>query len=146
MLVTVEELGKTELYPEIINRIVRGDPRDAEQHILDAEDIAKGYMSKYDTDAIFGTEISDPTFPSRSIKKVVKAIAAWFLVKKANPNVNIELFHEDFVWAIDWLKDLQAGNINPSLPYKPDDPDTPEDESLGQVWWDSNVKRKQNFD
>lgn len=145
MLVTIKDLTATELYPEIVNRIVRNDLKDAEQHILDAEDIAKGYMSKYDVDAIFGTEITESTFPSRSVKKIVKAIASWFLIKKANPNIDMELFHADFVWAIDWLKDLQKGDINPQLPYKKDNPDTPDDESVSDVSWSSNIKRVNSF-
>ncbi|MFV0313272.1 MAG: phage protein Gp36 family protein [Dysgonomonas sp.] len=149
MLVTVEELGKTSLYPELIKKITRDDQEAAELQILAAESLVKSYMSKYDLDAIFGTTESEPTFKGSDvnlIKKVVKIIASYYLVRLSNPNVNIELYRADYEDAIDWLKDLQAGSVNPSLPYRPDDPDTPEDESAGDVWWGSNVKRKQNFD
>lgn len=149
MLVTVEEVGKTSLYPELIKKITRDDHVAAELQILAAESLVKSYMSKYDLDAIFGTTESEPTFKGSDvnlIKKVVKIIASYYLVRLSNPNVNIELYRADYEDAIDWLKDLQAGNVNPKLPYLPDDPDTPEDESAGDVWWNSNVKRKQNFD
>lgn len=149
MLVTVEDLGKTSLYPELIKKITRDDQEAAELQILAAEALVKSYMSKYDLDAIFGTTESEPTFKGSDvnlIKKVVKIIASYYLVRLSNPNVNIELYRADYEDAIDWLKDLQAGNVNPKLPYLPDDLDTPEDESAGDVWWNSNVKRKQNFD
>lgn len=146
MLVKVTDLEKTELYPEIIKKIVRDNSEDAKEFILDAEDLAKGYLSKYNLKAIFGTDTEEPTYIDRGLKKQIKAIAAWYLVKKANPNVNIELFRIDYEDAIKWLEGVQGGTINPTLPYQPDDPDTPEDEGMGQVWWGSNIKRKQNFD
>lgn len=146
MLVKVTDLEKTELYPEIIKKIVRDNLDDAKDFILDAEDMAKGYLSKYDLTAIFGTDTEEPTFRNRALMKQVKAISSWYLVKKSNPNVNIELFRIDYEDAIKWLEGVQGGSINPTLPYQPDDPNTPEDEGMGQVWWGSNIKRKQNFD
>lgn len=146
MLVKVTDLEKTELYPEIIKQIVRDDLEEAKEYILDAEDMAKGYLSKYDLVAIFGTETEEPTFRNRALMKTIKSIAAWYLIKKSNPNVDIELFRIDYEDAIKWLEGVQGGTINPTLPYQPDDPNTPEDESQGQVWWGSNIKRKNNFD
>lgn len=149
MIVTIEELGKTSLYPEIIAKITRGDNQAAELQILAAESLVQSYMSKYDLEAIFGTTDSEPTFKGSDvnlIKKVIKIIASYYLVRLSNPNVNIELYRADYEDALDWLKDLQKGEVNPNLPYKPDNPDTPDNESLGDVWWGSNIKRKQNFD
>lgn len=148
MLVSVEELGKTELYPEIIKQITRNNNEDAELQILAAESFVRSYMSKYDVNAIFGTVDNEPTFKGADvvlIKKIIKIIASYYLVRKANPNVNIELFKDDHDKALDWLKDLQRGDANPDLPYKPDNPTTPEDESMGNVYWGSNVKRVNSF-
>jgi len=50
-------------------------------------------------------------------KRQIKTIAAWFLIKRANPNVNTELFYDDYKNAIKWLEDVQAGKINLGLPY-----------------------------
>jgi phage gp36-like protein len=142
MIVTVEDLAKTELYPEIIDEIVRENLEDAKEFILDAEDIARGYLSKFDLEKIF----SDATIRTDGgLKKVIKSIASWYLVKKANPNVNIELFRVDYEDAIKWLQAVQAGNLNPDLPYKEDDPDTPDDESNRDVYWKSNIKRTNFF-
>lgn len=140
MLVTVEELGKTSLYPEIINKITRDDRQAAELQILAAESLVKSYISRYDLDAIFGTTESPPTFTGSDvnlIKKIIKIIASYYLVRLSNPNVNIELYRSDYEDAIDWLRELQDGNVNPTLPYGSD---------TGDAWWASNVKRKQNFD
>lgn len=148
MLVTIQELGKTSLYPEIIDKITRGDNEAAELQILAAESLVRSYMSRYDTGAIFGTASEPPTFNGAEvelIKKTVKIIASYYLVRMANPNVNIELFRADYEDALSWLKELQAGNVNPELPYRPDDPDTEIDESAGDVYWNSNFKRIQHF-
>lgn len=145
MLVTVQELGQTSLYPEIINNITRANPSSAELQISAAESLVKSYMSRYDINAIFGTDTEPPGFIDEHIKKLVKIIASYYLVRMANPNVNIELFRADYEDAIAWLNLLQAGKVNPNLPYAPN-PDTPGDESNGTgVWWDSNIKRHNFF-
>jgi len=77
MLVTVEELSMTSLYPEIIKAITRDNAQAAEMQILAAESLTRSYMSKYDCDAIFGTADKKPTYKGASlelIKKVIKII------------------------------------------------------------------------
>jgi len=145
MLVSVEELSKTSLYSEIIQRITRGDQEAAELQILAAESLVRSYMSRYDNDAIFGTDISEPTYTGAEvelIKKMVKIIASYYLVRLANPNVNIELFRADYEDALKWLKDLQSGLVNPNLPYKPD-PSV--DTVTGGVWYNSLPKQTNFF-
>lgn len=148
MLVTVNELEKTELYPEIIQAITRRDNSAAELQILAAESLVRSYMSRYDKAAIFGTAEAEPTFRGADlelIKKVVKTIASYYLVRKANPNVDIELFRLDYQDAIVWLERLQEGKVNPDLPYVKDDPETSIDESATELSWKSNLKRKNHF-
>jgi hypothetical protein len=148
MLVSIEELGKTSLYPEIIAAITRDDSQSAELHILAAEALVRSYLSKYDTVAIFGTETEAPTYTGASvelIKKMIKIVASWYMVRMANPNVDIELYRLDYEDAVKWLSDLQKGNVNPDLPYKPDDPETPADESGEDVFWASCSKRTNHF-
>lgn len=148
MIVTVEELSQTSLYPEIIKAITRDNTQAAELQILAAESLTRSYMSKYDCDAIFGTVDKEPTYKGAAlelIKKVIKIIASYYLVRLANPNVDLELFRLDYQDALDWLKDLQKGDVAPDLPYKPDDPNTPNDESGDSVAWNSNIKRNNHF-
>ena len=148
MIVTIEELSQTSLYPEIIKAITRDNTQAAELQILAAESLTRSYMSKYDCDAIFGTVDKEPTYKGAAlelIKKVIKIIASYYLVRLANPNVDLELFRLDYQDALDWLKDLQKGDVAPDLPYKPDDPNTPNDESGDSVAWTSNIKRNNHF-
>lgn len=142
MLVTVQDLGKSDLYPEIIDKITRGNSSDAELQLATAEDIVKGYLSKYDLTAIFGTATTQPTFESLSVKRIIKTIAAWFLIKRANPNVNTELFYDDYKNAIKWLEDVQEGKINLQLPFAPV---TPETEANDGVYFNSLPKQTNFF-
>ncbi|MDR1199047.1 MAG: DUF1320 domain-containing protein [Prevotellaceae bacterium] len=147
MLVTIEELGKTSLYPETIQRITRNDNEAAELQILAAESLVRSYMSKYDCSAIFGTAETQPAFNGSDvelIKKIVKIIASYYLVRLSNPNVKIELFRADYEDALDWLKDLQAGNVNPDLPYRPDD-ESQDGGANSDVYWNSLPKQNNFF-
>lgn len=145
MIVTVAELGKTSLYPEIINKITRNDNSAAELQILAAEEYARSFLFKYDLTAIFGTETEAPTHPSELIKRIVKTIASYYLVRMANPNVQIELFRADFEDVKTLLEDLRDGKNNSGLPYAPDNADTPEDEGNSDIYYSSNPKRTNHF-
>ncbi|MBY0244997.1 MAG: hypothetical protein K2Q03_06060 [Sphingobacteriaceae bacterium] len=152
MLVQPNELN-SELYPEIINEITRNNPNEVLLQLKAAEDFIKGYLFKYDLTALFGTDTQAPTYVDESLKKCVKIVASYWLVRKANPNANIQLFADDFSLMIGnnkepgWLIDVKNGNINPNWPYKIDDPNTPSDESkdANPVFWNSNYKRTNRF-
>lgn len=146
MIVTVEELGQTSLYPEIIDTITRGDQEAAELQILAAESLCKSYLFKYDLKAAFGEAGEPPAIQCEMLKKIVKMIASYYLVRLANPNVDLELYRLDYQLAIDMLKDIRDGKNNlVELPYAKDDPETEDDESDGSVAWSSNPKRIQHF-
>jgi hypothetical protein len=153
MLVQPEELI-TELYPEIINEITRNNSGEVLLQLKSAEDFVKGYLFKYDLKALFGTATEAPTYVDESLKKCVKIVASYWLVRKANPNVNLEIFADDFSLMIGtnkepgWLIDVKNGNINPDWPYKTNDPATPdvdESEAVNPVFWASNYKRTNRF-
>ena len=158
MLVQPAEL-ETELYPEVMIAITRNQPEQVIAQIKAAEDYCKSYLFKYDLKALFGDDttspITAPTVIDENLKKTIKIIASYWLVRKANPNVNLDLFRDDWELMIGnkevpgWLYDIKEGNINPDWPYKVviDDPATPDDESLNAspVFWASNHKRTQRF-
>lgn len=153
MLVQPNELI-TELYPEIVNEITRNNSDEVLLQLKSAEDFIKGYLFKYDLKALFGTPTEPATFIDESLKKCVKIVASYWLVRKANPNVNLEVFADDFALMIGtnkepgWLIDVKNGNINPEWPYKIDDVTTPDvDESKvdNPVFWASNYKRTNSF-
>lgn len=146
MIVTIEELGQTSLYPEIIDTITRGNEEAAELQILATESLCKSYLFKYDLKAAFGTDSEPPTASCGMLKKIVKTIASYYLVRLANPNVDLEVFRLDYQLAIDMLKDIRDGKNNLiELPYAKDDPDTLDNEADGSVAWNSNTKRINHF-
>lgn len=143
MLVSIEDLSKTELYPEVIEKITREDEESAELQIMAAESLVKSYMRRYDIDAIFGTESAEPTYPDELVKKIVKVIASWYIVKLANANVNLELFRLGYEDAIKWLDDLKDGKVDPVLPYLPTE-DGANNPGTGVQYY-SNIKRTNSF-
>ena len=144
MIVTVEELSQTSLYPEVIAAITRNNPEAAAMQILAAESLCK----KYDLKAAFGDEDTPPTVTSPALKKIVKMIASYYLVRMAAPNVNVELFRDDYLAAMQLLTDIRDGsNSLTELTYPQDDPDTPDIDESNQtgVAWGSNPKRTNHF-
>lgn len=152
MIIQPEELN-TELYPEVVNMITRSNTEELKSHIRAAEDFAKAYLFKYDLKALFGTDTEPPSIEDEFLKKAVKIIACYFLVRKSNPNVSLELFRQDWELIIGdehnpgWLTNIKKGLINPDWPIKKDDPNTLEDESQinQEVFWDSTKKRTSRF-
>ena len=152
MLVKIQDL-ETELYPEVIAEITRSSEQEKTTQIKAAEDFAKGFLFKYDLNALFGTDTTEPTYVDESLKKCVKIIAAYFLVRKASPNVSLQLFKDDYMMMIGtkeepgWLYEIRNGDINPAWAYKQDDPETPEDESKqnNDFYWNSDIKRTNRF-
>lgn len=152
MIITKADL-RTELEPEVIEEITRASDEEVKDHIESAEDFAKGFLFKYDLKALFGTADSTPTVKDAGLKKCIKILTAYFLVRKSNPSVQTDLFRDDFMMMIGtkeepgWLYEIRNGAINPAWPYKPDDPDTPEDESQqnNEFYWTSDIKRTNRF-
>jgi len=157
MLVQPSELN-TELYPEVIAAITRTNDNEVISQIKAAEAFCKSYLFKYDLKALFGDDTVDPilapTVVDENLKKTIKVIASYWLVRKANPNVNLELFRDDWELMIGnkevpgWLFDIKEGNISPDWPYKADNPTTTETDESTQndsVFSASNTKRRQRF-
>lgn len=107
----------THLRLESITAITRDDPALAESAIDGAIAEAKGYLARYDTDAIFQATGNQR---NQLLLIFVKDIAAWHLINIVNPNIDLKLRKERYERAIAWLKDVQRGNVEPDLPQAPD--------------------------
>lgn len=145
MIITTQEITKTSIYPEILQRITRGDGESAEMAILSAQELAKSYLFRYDCNAIFGVDFAPPTFHSEIIKQLTKMIAVYYILRRANTTIDIELARADYEDALKILADIRDGKNNPALPYAQDNPDTPQDESHPPISFYSNPKRTQHF-
>lgn len=146
MIITIQELEQTELYPEVIDVISRSSEDAVILQIMAAESFCKSYLFKYDLQAAFGTANTPPSVESPMLKKIVKTITAYYLLRMANPNVNLELYQGEYEAVVKLLEDIRDGNNNiTELPYQTDDPDTPEVEGELSTSWSSNPKRKNHF-
>lgn len=136
---------KTHLYEEIIDTITRMDDDIVAKGIDSAIAQVKAYLSRFDLVKLFGDSTNEPVVVSEHLKTITKDIASWHLVKRANPNVNIELFRTIYLDAIKFLEQVMKGQADPEgWPYKPDDTTTPGNENQS-IQWSSNRKRRQQF-
>ncbi len=98
----------THLYDELIEAIDRNDEDILNDAIASAEGQAMGYLSRYDTDALFSAVDGDrdPT-----LLMYLKDMAVWHFIALANPNTDVAMRKTRFDDAIGWLKDIQSGKI-----------------------------------
>ena len=150
MIITIDDLRKSSIYPEILDIITRKDDTVVEMQILAAQSLCATYLFKYDLKPVFGDDSTVPAVPptvvSAALQKIVKIIASYYLVRQSNPNIDLELYRKDYEDAITLLENIRDGqNRLTELTYRKDDPDTPEDESANGVSWSSNPKRTNYF-
>lgn len=138
-IITIADL-QTHIYSENLDAISRGDDTLITRAIAAGIDEAKSYLSvKYDVAAIFADTPGGTT--DQNLLNKTKDLAAWHLIKLANPNINLELFRTAYEDAIDWFTKLLKGQMNPvGWPLREDDPDTDYEEG-GSLQWSSNTKR-----
>lgn len=136
---TPEELY-THLYEEVIDEITRNDDAKAATAIDAAAEEARGYLTMYDTEAIFAA-----TGNNRNpiLLLYIKDIAVWHFINLANPNVEMQLRQDRYEKAVKWLEKVQAGKTNPLLPL----PAAPQDGTPLENFlkWGSNKKRNNHF-
>jgi len=116
MYLSVEDL-QTHLRLETITAITRNDPALALSAIDGAIIEAKGYLTRFDTQAVFSATGNDR---NQLLLLFVKDMAAWHLVNIVNPNVDLKLRQERYNRAVQWLRDVQKGLVDPDLPPAPE--------------------------
>jgi hypothetical protein len=112
MYISIAEL-KSHLRDETIQAISGTDDTILTMAITGAESEAKGYLHKYDIDAIWaktGDERDD------LLMIWLKDIAVWHYINIANPGVDFSLRERRYNAAIAWLKGVQKGDIVPDFP------------------------------
>lgn len=112
MFLTIQELS-SHLRIENVYAIIRNDETIALAAIDGAIAEAKGYLTRYDVDALFGATGDNR---HKLLLIFVKDIAAWHLINIVNPNIDLKLRKERYERAIAWLKDVQAGIVQPDFP------------------------------
>ncbi|NJB36381.1 phage protein Gp36 family protein [Croceivirga sp. JEA036] len=98
----------THLYAEILTAIDRGDTSLLTTAINAALGEAKGYLSRFDVDALFAATGEDR---DATLLLYLKDIAVWHFIPLANPNTDMALRRTRYEDAIRWLTDIQRGKI-----------------------------------
>lgn len=104
----------THLYGGVVTEINRGDATILQAAIDAAVAEAMGYLTAYDTTAIFA---AIGTARNPILLLYVKDITVWHYIQLANPAVEMELRLKRYERAIEFLQSIQSGKVNPSLPY-----------------------------
>lgn len=101
----------THIYPGISDAISRGDITILESALQSAEAEAKGYLSRFRVESLFGAAGSarDPILLLH-----VKNIAKWHFIALANPEIDYDDAQLRYEQAIEWLRNIQRGMITPS--------------------------------
>jgi phage gp36-like protein len=135
---TKEEMS-THLYAENIEVITRGDDTMTEAAIDAAISEAKSYLNGYDRAAIF-----EATGDARNtlLLTFVKDMAAWHLINLSNAGTEYTHRENRYNRAVNWLKELQKGNVSPDLPTLENE-DGVDDSAT--IRFGSNEKREQKF-
>jgi phage gp36-like protein len=131
---TPDELG-SHLYAENIEVITRGDDTLTVAAIDAAIQEAKGYLGAFDKAAIFSAEAEAR---NALLLTFVKDIAAWHLINLCNAGSDMKLRQDRYERAVNWLKEVQKGNVSPDLPVIVG-------ETVGTITYGSNEKRNQHF-
>ncbi len=130
----------THMYPEMVDEITRGDNSITEHAIAAAVAEVKLYLSRYDLALLFGGDKSSPVVNDPFLQVLVKNIACWQLLQLANPAADDRRFRNLYEDAINTLKGVLEGKLQPeSWPYKTIADDTlPDGNSIA---WSSEQKR-----
>jgi len=109
MFLTIEDF-KTHLYRELIDNISRKDLTLLDDAMAAASGEAKGYLSRYNIEALFsaaGTD-RDPT-----LLMYLKDMTVWHFIVLGNPDTDIDFREARYNSAISWLKNIQSGKVAP---------------------------------
>lgn len=139
MFLSIDEL-KTHLYNENMSVITQDDDTIVTAAIDGAVSEAKGYLSAYDTDKIFSARGEDR---NGLLLIFVKDIAVWHFMTLCNLGADLDFRRFRYERAVDWLKQVQRGNVSPDLPLIDKDEDGKPDH--GEYLFGSNPKRNQRF-
>lgn len=137
---TPQEL-ETHQYRENMDAISRDDDTKLTAAIDAAVQEAAGYLGAYDREKIFSAQ-GEERNPLLLI--FVKDIAVWHFINLCNAGTELELRQDRYERAVSWLRQVQKGEVTPTLPVIDKDNDGKPD-TAGEYIFGSNPKRSQHF-
>ena len=142
-IITSSDLA-TNIYPEVITEITRGDTTITDHAIASAIQEAKMYLGRYDITQLFGTDTTAPTIVDEYLANIVKDIACWRLIRLSNAGVDYPTFKAAYQDAIETLDKIKTGQVQPQGWVYADTTTetTPQGDSIA---WNSNPKRNNYY-
>lgn len=139
---TKEEL-KTHMYDEVTDEISRADDTIVDSAIAAGVEETRSYLTNYDVDAVFAAEGADR---NPIILLYAKDLTIWHFISLSQAAMEVGFRESRYDKAIRFLKDVQAGKANPSLPIRDQgDGITP---GAGYQWdarFGGNTKRNNSY-
>ncbi len=130
---------QTVIYEHVMDDISANDDATVQQCIEAAVSEMKSYLaSRYDVDTIFATTGNDR---DPLILEDTKVIAVWNLIRLSNSELIYEQWRERYDRVINFLKQVSAGSITPTLPIATDEQGNPVIKSR----FGSNPKFQHNY-
>ncbi|SMO48193.1 phage protein Gp36 family protein [Solitalea koreensis] len=127
----------THLYGEVIDNISQNDDDIVIAAIDAAIAEAKGYLSRYDLEALFSADPKDAILLVR-----VKDIAVWHFLVLGNQSIELEFREARYTEAVKWLEKIQSGK---SVPQGWPLPTPSESDPAGVFKYGSNPKRNNHY-
>lgn len=140
MYLTIDEM-RTHLYREDVDLISGGDDTIMTAAIDAAVAEMRGYLGKFDRDKIFSARGEER---NALLLMFAKDIAAWHFLVLCNVGSDLDFRHGRYARAIDWLKEVQKGNVSPDLPMPDADGDGKPDQPTTYLFG-SNKKRNNHY-
>ncbi len=139
MYITVKEIS-SHLYGEQVAAISGDNTTDLLEAINAATMEARGYLTAWDIDAeLSKNPDASPDTRNPLLLIYIKDIAVWHYINKCNVDTSLELRRDRYGRAVDWLKEVQRGAVNPGLPA------LPKENKTGVIIASSNPKRNNHF-
>ena len=137
---------KTVIYAAIIEEITREDETIVTEAIASAIEEVKSFIGRFNLIALFGDEATDTpaTVSDVFLTRLVKDVAAWQLIKLANPNMNYDHIKTCYEDAIGTLKRIQSVKQTPAK-WPLIDPSEIQIVQGNPVSYNSITKRRNNW-
>jgi len=112
------------IYEDTIDAISNDDDAKLDTAIKSAIQQAKGYLSRFDIEAIFASE-GEEKDNFADLINYIKDIAKWRFIAVCNLQIDIKLAESCYLSAVSELGKIQAGKVVPyGWPFKEEETDT----------------------
>jgi len=142
-IITPDDLSSN-IYADVLAEITRGNNDIVANAITAAEQEAKMYLTRYNFDALFGSDTTQPTVTDAYLKSLLRDIACWHILRLATASVDYAAFRSAYEDAITMLKAIRDGDAQPEgWPYADTVNETAPDGDT--VSWSSNPRRNNYY-